>query len=195
MNTREGKKPRRRSALQRTAVKLATGALNAVGVPIDLARTGRAFGVEGIGNWDPTSAEFLGAAIPAINGIFSAPDLARMYAALSLGGEIDGVRLLSERTLREASRVREPGPDAVLVMPMNWSLGYHSVITRTGPSKTGFGHLGLCGTGGWADMKKRLAMGMTANWTFQGPREQYTSFALTLAALGCARKGGARHAT
>ena len=34
------------------------------------------------------------------NGIGNGRGLARLYAALALGGEVDGVRLLSERTAR-----------------------------------------------------------------------------------------------
>ena len=46
------------------------------------------------------------AVIPAANGQFTARSLARMYAMIANGGEIDGVRLLSE------ARVREMGESA-----------------------------------------------------------------------------------
>ena len=41
------------------------------------------------------------AMIPAANGQFTARSLARMYAMIADGGELDGVRLLSAETIRE----------------------------------------------------------------------------------------------
>jgi hypothetical protein len=42
------------------------------------------------------------------------------------GGQVDGMRLLSPRTVQEIAVVHSRGPDLVLVLPMGWRLGYHS---------------------------------------------------------------------
>ena len=46
------------------------------------------------------------AEVPALNGCFTARSLARMYAAISLGGTLDGVRLLSPEAIARAGAVR-----------------------------------------------------------------------------------------
>ena len=66
-------------------------------------------------------ADILAADIPA-GGKMSARAIARMYAALL--GEVDGVRLISPKTLKEATAVAMSGPDAVFGMPTTWALGY-----------------------------------------------------------------------
>jgi CubicO group peptidase (beta-lactamase class C family) len=66
-------------------------------------------------------ADILAADIPA-GGKMSARAMARMYAALL--GEVDGVRLISPKTLKEATAVAMSGPDAIFGMPTTWALGY-----------------------------------------------------------------------
>ena len=46
------------------------------------------------------------ASIPAANGMFTARSLARLYACLAAGGELDGVRLLSAEGVRRATASR-----------------------------------------------------------------------------------------
>lgn len=103
------------------------------------------------------------AAIPAANGFFTARSLARMYAMLAGGGVLDGVRLLSEERIRMISEVQREGRDHVLVMPMDWRLGYHRVFTTRGPVRTAFGHFGFGGSGAWADPERDLAIGFVCN--------------------------------
>src|SRR5881409_2270423 len=66
-------------------------------------------------------ADVLAADIPA-GGKTSARAIARMYA--SMLGSVDGVRLLSEERLREATSVSMSGTDEVFGMPTRWGLGY-----------------------------------------------------------------------
>ena len=64
------------------------------------------------------------AEIPAANGHGTASALARIYAALSLGGEIDGVRVLSPETIELARTEQSLGPDAILPLVSRFGLGF-----------------------------------------------------------------------
>jgi CubicO group peptidase (beta-lactamase class C family) len=129
----------------------------------------------------------LDAPVPAANGLFTARALARMYAALAGGGELQGVRILSPETLARATEVQVRGPDRVLVLPMHWRLGYHSAFTTAGRLDTGFGHFGYGGSGAWADPKRQLAFAMVNNRLGGGPFGD-----LRIAELGTAALRGAR---
>jgi CubicO group peptidase (beta-lactamase class C family) len=110
--------------------------------------------------WGP---EVMDAEVPAANGFFTARSLAKVYAMLAHGGEIDGVRLLSPQTLQQIAEVQSRGPDIVLVLPMGWRLGYHSAFTTRGTVQGAFGHFGFGGSGGWADPGHDLALAMVCN--------------------------------
>jgi CubicO group peptidase (beta-lactamase class C family) len=103
------------------------------------------------------------AEVPALNGVFAARSLARMYAALSLGGTIDGVKLLSPEAIARAGEVRTRSRDIVIGWPMRWRLGYHMAGTNRGIRPHGFGHFGLGGSGAWADPTLELSVAMTCN--------------------------------
>ena len=60
-----------------------------------------------------TSA-FLAAEIPSINGVGTARGVARLFGALACGGGLDGVRLLHEETLREATCVQWEGEEELV---------------------------------------------------------------------------------
>jgi CubicO group peptidase (beta-lactamase class C family) len=109
------------------------------------------------------STEILAAAIPAVNGCFTARSLARMYAALAGGGELDGVRFLSVETLRRATEIQTRGLDIVVGFPMRWRLGYHLAATTRGVIPNGFGHFGFGGSGAWADPDNDLAVAFVCN--------------------------------
>jgi CubicO group peptidase (beta-lactamase class C family) len=139
-------------------------ALGRIGVDFDLGSLVDALAPRGISGFKFDSGETLRAAIPAGNGLFTARSLARMYAALSLGGEIDGVRLISSGTLARATeRQQAPGRLAVLPFDMRWRLGYHGVATTRGFPRHAFGHFGFGGSGAWADPSRELAVAMIVN--------------------------------
>jgi CubicO group peptidase (beta-lactamase class C family) len=102
------------------------------------------------------------AQIPAAGGVTNAVGLARMYAALV--GEVDGIRLLDDETLNAAIEPQVEGPDAVLVFPIPFALGFmrHSDMSPfCGPRS--FGHYGAGGSVGFADPDRRLAVGYAMN--------------------------------
>ena len=108
----------------------------------------------------------------AAGAIATARDHGRIYAALSLGGALDGVRLLDTGTLDEAiTPSGSPGEvDRTLDRAVRWGLGWEVGLAteavqtagageeavRRASSRT-FGHLGRGGQVAWADLDRRLA--------------------------------------
>jgi CubicO group peptidase (beta-lactamase class C family) len=113
--------------------------------------------------FDWNDRETVQAIIPAANGQFTARSLARIYAMLAGGGELDGVRLLSERRVRELAEVRTRRRDRVLFVPMHWRMGYHRVFAPGVRVPNGFGHFGYGGSGAFCDGSRELAVGVTLN--------------------------------
>jgi CubicO group peptidase (beta-lactamase class C family) len=102
---------------------------------------------------------FWKACLPAMNGVTTARSLAKMYAALSMGGELDGVRLVSEEVIRKASEVQTKRADKVTFYPLHWKLGYHRTDAFLMDVPEAFGHFGLGGAGGWANPELKLSLG------------------------------------
>jgi CubicO group peptidase (beta-lactamase class C family) len=101
--------------------------------------------------------------MPSGNGCFTARSLARMYSCLAAGGELDGARLLSDKTIERATEPQNSRPDLILGFPMQWRLGYHGVLTSAAVLERGFGHNGYGGSGAWGDPDRDLAVGYTIN--------------------------------
>jgi CubicO group peptidase (beta-lactamase class C family) len=104
--------------------------------------------------------------VPAISGIMTARALARMYAALATYGELDGVRLMSEERVRKMSEVQTHRPDKVLMVPVQWSLGYMNGGDDGWPQgmrTTAFGHIGAGGSVGYADPEIAMSFGLVLN--------------------------------
>jgi CubicO group peptidase (beta-lactamase class C family) len=62
--------------------------------------------------------------IGAGNGHGNARSLARLQSAVACGGVVDGVRLLSSKTIDRIFEVQFSGIDLVIGMPVKWGLGY-----------------------------------------------------------------------
>jgi CubicO group peptidase (beta-lactamase class C family) len=101
--------------------------------------------------------------MPAVNGVFSARALARVYAALANGGTDDGTRLLSPETTHALGRVQVRTRDVVLGIPMRWRLGYHHAFGTGREAARAFGHYGYGGSGAWADPELGLSLGFVTN--------------------------------
>jgi len=139
-------------------------ALRHVDIEFDLGSIVEALAPRGIHSFDFGAPETLRASIPAANGLFTARSLARLYAALAAGGSIDGVRLLSRRTLARATRLQNGTAQRVVIpFDMRWRLGYHGVATTRGIPRRAFGHFGLGGSGAWADPMRDLAVALIVN--------------------------------
>jgi CubicO group peptidase (beta-lactamase class C family) len=124
--------------------------------------------------------------IPAMNGSMEARSLAKLYAVLAQGGELDGVRLVSSETVRLFGTMTFSGPSAVvaesgleaLMGPgdTRYALGFEGDFGEGpkpwpfGPSPQAFGHRGAGGQLGFADPSRKVAIGfvrnhMAGDWT------------------------------
>jgi len=158
------------------------------GVDSDLASIFDALAPRGVSDFDFGSPESLRVAIPAANGLFTARSLAKMYALLGNGGELDGVRLLSEETLHRATTLQQPtGRLSVIPFDMRWRLGYHGVATTRGFPRQAFGHFGFGGSGAWADPVTGLSVALIVNSGLGSPFGDLRTARVSGAALACAR--------
>ena len=119
------------------------------------------------------------ACIPGAQGIMNARSQARFYAMLANGGELDGVRLLSEHRVRTFHVPRPPSDyDPVSGTPHNGTIGgFHFAgspgMGAMGTNPLAFGHNGAGGSLGWADPTHRLAVAIQHNrMVAHGPPEE-----------------------
>lgn len=131
--------------------------------------------------WNPPGAsgarwvnrrEWRLAEIPSTNGHGTARGIARVYAALANGGEIDGVRILERETLRLATSEQACGEDLVTQRPSRFGLGFQLTQAERplGPNTGAFGHFGAGGSLGFCDPQTGVAFGYITN--DMGPRWQ-----------------------
>jgi CubicO group peptidase (beta-lactamase class C family) len=106
----------------------------------------------------PTT-DFLAAEVPAVNGVFTARSLARLYAALGSVDGLEGVRLWSDATRRAATVPQTRRRDLVVPIRTRWRLGYHQPFPNKRTSSSAFGFYGAYGSGGYADPERRIAVG------------------------------------
>lgn len=146
---------------------------------------------------------WLTSVIPSGNGVFNARSLARLYGALSLGGTIDGVRLMSPDTLAEATKDQSSSIGRVIPFPLRFKVGYMRPVSLGlrvpwgkrrldfgVPSPHAFGHFGFGGSGAWADPERELGVGLVTN-CFAGriPGDLRTVAVATAAARAVDRLG------
>ncbi|MFQ5948015.1 MAG: serine hydrolase domain-containing protein, partial [Acidimicrobiia bacterium] len=105
------------------------------------------------------------AEIPGGGGIGAARGIARMYAALAAGGELDGVRIVSKESTATHTAQAVSGFDGVLLFDTRFALGYMlpTPFTAMGPNDEAFGHGGLGGSLGFADPVRNVAIGYAMN--------------------------------
>ncbi len=172
----------------RVPLKQLQKALSLVRFPVDPGRMAAALAPHGVESFDWSAPETIQACIPAANGTFTARSLAKMYAAMAAGGTLDGVRLLSEQTLRRATEIQTRKLDKVVPFPMHWRLGYHRAATTRGNPPRGFGHYGFGGSGAWADPDNELAVALVLNSGLGTPFGDIRTAQIGGAALQCARR-------
>ena len=112
-----------------------------------------------------TSRAWRGAEVPAANAHVTARAVARFYGALARGGEVDGVRVLSERAVAACLAERVRGQDLVLDVETRFSLGYMLSVPGAmfGPNSRAFGHPGAGGSVGFADLDARVGFAYVTN--------------------------------
>jgi len=102
--------------------------------------------------------------LPAANAVGTAEALARSYALLLGGGELDGVRLLRPDTVHAATTVQAATEaDAISGFPAAYGLGFlvggYPPLDQPG----GFGHFGQQSVVGWADPGRGIAAAYVTN--------------------------------
>ena len=112
------------------------------------------------------------AAIPSSGGIMTARSLARHYAMLARGGELDGVRLLTPERIRLATELQTDQVDEQYHVAIKRSLGYR-LADDTGPGAgpTAFGHVGN-GMYAYAEPARQLAIAFLRNYVGPTPAGQ-----------------------
>lgn len=108
------------------------------------------------------------AEIPAANGITNGRSLARMYAANVT--DVDGVRLLSDETVAQATAEQVYGPDRTLIFPTRFGTGF-MLPTPDLPllSASSFGHVGVGGALGFGDTRYKVGFGYVQNLLASDP--------------------------
>lgn len=104
--------------------------------------------------------EFRNTELPAINGFGNARSYARILSALSLGGTVDGTKLLNPETVQLATTELIKGTDLVLRKPLRFGLGFG---LPGDPTKSWIRD-GSCYWGGWGgsmaimDVQRRVTI-------------------------------------
>ncbi len=116
------------------------------------------------------SRQWRAAEVPAANAHTTARSLARLYGALAIGGELDGVRVLTPAGIERCYTEQSLGPDAVLVIQTRFGSGF--MLPQPGwplgQNPRVFGHPGAGGSIGYADPDARIGFGYTMNQMGQG---------------------------
>jgi CubicO group peptidase (beta-lactamase class C family) len=144
---------------------------------------GQAFVADGTGSLMDHAADLFnsgnltGVEIPSGNGTATARALARLYAVLSLGGELDGIRLVSPETVQLFAAQAITMPDQLMTdmnlpvigrllgRPVRRTLGYlmnpkmGNEPPHFGPNPDAFGHDGAGGQIAFCDPANRISVG------------------------------------
>ncbi|MEV8638410.1 serine hydrolase domain-containing protein [Streptosporangium sp. NPDC051023] len=94
------------------------------------------------------SAAFRGTEMPGVNAHGTARSIARFYACLARGGELDGVRVLKESTLERGRRQLRYGVEPLWGSPIAYATGFElqTELEIFGPAPDAFGHAGAGGS-------------------------------------------------
>jgi|TARA_B110000259_G_scaffold188451_1_gene247581 CubicO group peptidase (beta-lactamase class C family) len=112
---------------------------------------------------DMGSRAFHAAELPAANGITDARSMARMYASL-VGKGVDGVRLFTDKTVKQASTEQSGDVDQVMGIHSRFGTGFYLYMEGSNMIQDGvFGHGGAGGSIGYADPKADIGFGYVMN--------------------------------
>ena len=125
---------------------------------------------------------------PSGNGHGNARAAARIYAALARGGEIDGVRVLSEDAVARMTELQWGGICGMTDRPFRMGLGLFlnsPPLQAMGPNMGAFGHMGAGGAFAFADRERRLAFAYSPNFMCEGAGVGDRCEALVAAVFSC----------
>ena len=106
--------------------------------------------------------------LPSLGGIGNASSLAKFYAMLAAGGELEGRRYFHDETIRQMTTTLASGEDRVFQIPTAFSAGFMQDPPQSerrifGPSPRAFGHPGAGGSHAFADPENGLAFAYVMN--------------------------------
>jgi CubicO group peptidase (beta-lactamase class C family) len=150
-----------------------------VGLPIELDdRVTKLHATDGIDDWGLDGLRQLSRialhrmVVPGASGVSTARDMARFYAALALGGALDGVRILQPETVARILQIEVDGDiDATFAVPvrrgLSFELGGLADPRRHWPGATStvstFWHGGFGSSICWGDSELGLTMAFLSN--------------------------------
>ncbi|MFB9183504.1 serine hydrolase domain-containing protein [Dactylosporangium sucinum] len=102
------------------------------------------------------SPAFRRAGLAAVGAFATARSMARFYACLAAGGELDGVRVLQPSTVDLGRRLRRRGTSPLWGTPLAFGAGFelNTPLSLLGPPPDAFGHAGAGGSrhGAWPSL-------------------------------------------
>ena len=106
--------------------------------------------------------------IVSFGGIGSATSLAKFYAMLANGGELDGARFFERDTIAQMTTTLASGIDRVFQIPTAFSAGFmkdppEATRRMFGPSHLAFGHPGAGGSHAFADPEHGISFAYVMN--------------------------------
>lgn len=102
--------------------------------------------------------------IPAANVVATGFAMAKIYAMLANGGELDGSVLIDKATFEALQIIQNQQFDRVMPAMMYWRLGYHRVFSVCHDVESAFGHTGYNGSMAWCDPSKNLSIAFVHNY-------------------------------
>jgi len=130
-------------------------------------------------DFDPNHPSFLINEVPALNGVFTARGLAKLYQLLIEQNQRQKRTWFADDLFDFERTPKLTGRDRVLQLPMHWRLGYHRIFNLRRPTPRAFGHYGLGGSGAFCDLDRQLAVGFNLNTLWGAPLADYRMTQLT----------------
>lgn len=129
--------------------------------------------------------------VPSFGGFGEARAMARIYAVLAEGGELDGVRLLSPEAIARATETQwSDMHEGLFDRPMAMAMGFMKTppdgMKLFGTAPDAFGHLGSGGARALAIPSKRLAVCFVSNYQSEKRSIGVRTEAIVEAANACA---------
>lgn len=115
---------------------------------------------------ETASPDWQQAEIGAVNGHGNARSVAQIQSLVACGGELNGKRLLSERTIELIFEEQSDGVDLALLVPLRFGIGYGLPQPQTAPEVPGGRVCWWAGLGGAIvvnDLEHRVTFAYTMN--------------------------------
>ena len=119
----------------------------------------------------PNSHDWRTAEVPSANGHGTAQSLSKLFGILSTGCEREGIKIMEQSTIEEASKIVTSGPDTVL-FGSKLNFGYCFMVEQSFNQKLNFapifnsktfGHAGIGGSVAFGDLNNRLGYAFVCN--------------------------------